>query len=85
MIRHAAASTALVAALGLMSCAPSTPSMAWDVDNCDFCRMTVSDQRFGAAAITSGGRTLHFDSIECLAAWTDAQPQPPRGVWIADA
>ncbi|MBK9547988.1 MAG: hypothetical protein IPO52_02490 [Gemmatimonadetes bacterium] len=85
MIRHAAAATALVAVLGLMSCAPSTPSMAWDVDNCDFCRMTVSDQRFGAAAITSGGRTLHFDSIECLAAWTDAQPEPPRGVWIADA
>ena len=45
----------------------------------------MSDQRFGAAAITSGGRTLHFDSIECLAAWTDAQPQPPRELWIADA
>ena len=85
MIRHSAAATALIAVLGMISCAPATPSIAWDIDNCDFCRMTVSDQRFGAAAITSGGRTLHFDSIECLAAWTDAQPQPPRELWIADA
>ena len=85
MTRHTAAATALVAVASLLSCASATPSVAWDVDNCDFCRMTVSDTRFGAAAITSGGRTLHFDSIECLAAWTDAQPKPPRSVWIADA
>ncbi len=85
MIRHSAAATALIAVLGLISCAPATPSIAWDVDNCDYCRMTVSDQRFGAAAITSGGRTLHFDSIECLAAWASAQPKPPRELWIADA
>lgn len=85
MIRPSAAATALVAVLGLISCAPSTPSIAWDVDNCDYCRMTVSDRRFGAAAITSGGRTLHFDSIECLAAWADAQPAPPRELWLADA
>ncbi len=85
MTRRAAALTVLVAVVSLLGCTPSTPSIAWDLDNCDYCRMTVSDQRFGAAAITSGGRTLHFDSIECLAAWTDAQPQPPRGLWIADA
>jgi|CXWL01.1.fsa_nt_gi copper chaperone NosL len=85
MTRRAAVITALLAVASLLGCAPSSPSIAWDIDNCDFCRMTVSDQRFGAAAISSGGRTLHFDSIECLAAWTDAQPKPPRGVWIADA
>lgn len=85
MIRHSAATTALIAVLGLISCAPSTPSIAWDIDSCDYCRMTVSDQRFGAAAVTSGGRTLHFDSIECLAAWSSAQPTPPRELWIADA
>lgn len=84
-MRSTAGATALIAALALMSCTPSTPSIAWDVDNCDYCRMTVSDRRFGAAAITSGGRTLHFDSIECLAAWADAQPKPPRALWIADA
>ncbi|HQW67895.1 MAG TPA: hypothetical protein PLJ23_12695 [Gemmatimonadales bacterium] len=85
MTRQRAAFTALIAVAGLMSCAPATPSVAWDVDECDYCRMTVSDKRFGAAAVTSGGRTVHFDSIECLAAWVDAQPASPRSVVIADA
>ncbi len=85
MTRHTAAATALVAVVGLLGCSPSTPSVAWDIDNCDYCRMTVSDRRFGAAAVTNGGRTLHFDSIECLAAWTEAQPKPPRAIFIADA
>ncbi len=73
------------AMLAVAGCAPSVPEMLWDTDACDYCRMTVSDRRFGAAAITSGGRTVHFDSIECLAAWVDAQPEPPRGLWLSDA
>jgi copper chaperone NosL len=85
MTRHGAAVTAMIAVATLMSCAPAAPSVAWDVDECDFCRMTVSDRRFGAAAVTSGGRTVHFDSIECLAAWVDAQPASPRSIMIADA
>lgn len=72
----------LVAVVG---CAPSVPQILWDADACDYCRMTVSDRRFGAAAITSGGRTVHFDSIECLAAWVDAQPEAPRALWLSDA
>jgi copper chaperone NosL len=79
----------ICAAFGLLvalaGCAPSVPAILWDTDTCDYCRMTVSDRRFGAAAITSGGRTVHFDSIECLAAWVDAQPEAPRGLWLTDA
>ncbi len=85
MTRQRAAVTALLMVAGVLSCAPSIPQIAWDVDACAYCRMTVSDRRFGATALTSGGRTVHFDSIECLAAWTDAQPVVPRGIWIVDA
>jgi len=83
--RQSAALTALIAVAGLMSCAPAAPDITWDVDECDYCRMTVSDKRFGSAAVTANGRTVHFDSIECLAAWVDAQPSAPRAVVIADA
>lgn len=85
MTRRRAVLTVLIAVAGLAGCAQATPQVTWDVDECDYCRMTVSDKRFGSAAVTSGGRTVHFDSIECLAAWVDAQPASPRGIWIADA
>lgn len=85
MMRRAAMAATLFATASLMGCAPSVPEVAWDRDDCDYCRMTVSDRRFGAAAISAKGRTLHFDSIECLAAWVDAQPSPPRSTWLADA
>lgn len=85
MTRRTSVLTLLLTVASLMSCTPAVPEVAWDRDNCDYCRMTVSDRRFGAAAINAKGRTLHFDSIECLAAWEDAQPSPPRSVWLADA
>lgn len=85
MRRHVAGLGLLLLVAGLVSCTAPVPEVAWDRDNCDYCRMTVSDRRFGAAAISAKGRTLHFDSIECLAAWADAQPSPPRSVWLADA
>ena len=36
-------------------------------DGCEFCRMTISDARFGGEAIASTGRVRKFDSVECLA------------------
>jgi copper chaperone NosL len=83
--RRADAASAFVAVVALLACAPGTPEITYDVDACDFCRMTISDTRFGAAARSAGGRVLHFDSIECLAGWVAAQETPPREVWVTDA
>ncbi len=73
-----------VAVVHLTGCADGTPSITWDRDACEHCRMTLSDRRFGAAAITSAGRTVRFDSLECLAAWLATQ-EPPRSLWGTDA
>ena len=85
MTRREAAGVALVAVAALLGCGQGTPAIAYDVDACDFCRMTISDQRFGAVARTAGGRLMHFDSIECLAGWITAQDDPPREIWVTDA
>ncbi len=69
----------------LVGCAPSVPVIALDLDACDFCRMVISDGRHAAAAIDAGGRTVRFDSIECLAGWFAAQERPPRDAWVTDA
>jgi copper chaperone NosL len=76
----------LVAALVMLAaCHAGPPEIAWNRDACDFCRMTISDRQYAAAATTSGGRSVKFDAIECLAGWVAAQPSPPRAIWVTDA
>lgn len=61
---------ALLAACGARGPEP----IALNVDGCDYCRMTISDARFGGEAVTSKGRVHKFDSIECLAGWARTAP-----------
>ncbi|HMS66638.1 MAG: hypothetical protein WAT92_22250 [Saprospiraceae bacterium] len=35
-------------------------------DQCDFCKMTISNPKFGAELITDKGRILKYDAAECL-------------------
>ncbi len=64
------AAFALVGLITLGGCSEVQPEpIALGKDSCDVCRMTISDARFGGEAITSKGRILRFDSVECLASW----------------
>ncbi len=74
-----------VMAIPALGCMPHDPSIAFDLDTCEFCRMTISDRRHGAAAQTSGGRVVRFDSIECLARWVHASADAPSKIWVVDA
>lgn len=75
----------LVAAFLLAGCGSDKPVITFDVDQCDFCLMTISDRAYAAAATDAGGRTARFDAIECLAGWVAAQDQPAREIWVTDA
>lgn len=69
----ALAATALVASV--LGCAPAGPRpIALNEDTCTQCRMTIVDARFGGEAITKNGRTMTFDSIECLVSWARTAP-----------
>ncbi|NDP27559.1 MAG: hypothetical protein GZ087_09070 [Flavobacterium sp.] len=37
-----------------------------NVDNCDFCKMSISDGKYGAEVITQKGRIYKFDDIMCM-------------------
>jgi len=77
---------ALLAAAAVLpaGCGEAIPEIALDHDACDWCRMTISDRRHAAVARTAGGRTVRFDAIECLAAWTAAQAEAPRSAWVTE-
>lgn len=43
-------------------------------DECSFCRMTISDRRFGAELVTRKGKPYKFDDLHCLQQFVRAQP-----------
>jgi copper chaperone NosL len=66
-------------------CGPAIPAIALHLDECHYCRMIISDDRFAAAAITASGRTVRFDSVECLAEWAQGEATTPSAMWVSDA
>ncbi|HEV8447806.1 MAG TPA: nitrous oxide reductase accessory protein NosL [Gemmatimonadaceae bacterium] len=77
-----------VAILSLVvACAPGKPEpIAVNADACTYCRMLIGDGRFAAAIVTAHGRTLKFDSIECLVAYyrQAAAAHDVASVWVSD-
>lgn len=80
----ALAATALI--VGVLGCAPDGPrAIALNEDACTQCRMTIVDARFGGQAITKNGRTMTFDSIECLANWARTAPAgTAKAIYVID-
>jgi len=74
----------------LEGCGDSGPRrIAYGHDECAWCRMTVSDARYGAVQRTAQGRQQVFDSIECLAEATlalegGAQARAADRSWVTD-
>lgn len=78
----AAAALSFAAACGAHGPEP----IAYGVDTCGYCRMQIVDQRFGAELVTVKGRTVKFDSIECLVAYYKqaAGAHDVASVWVTD-
>ncbi|MGB4961229.1 MAG: nitrous oxide reductase accessory protein NosL [Saprospiraceae bacterium] len=61
--------------LFMISCAPKGPEpIAINKDNCANCKMTISDEHFGAEMITQKGRVYKFDDIVCLTSFCRDNP-----------
>lgn len=84
--RPASNAAAAVAFAAAAACAPGGPrAIALNADPCDYCRMTISDARFGGQAITRTGKTHVFDSVECLLGWARATPaEAVRDLYVMD-
>jgi copper chaperone NosL len=50
----------------LISCTSEPTPIQYGKDNCDHCKMTIVDNKFGTELITKKGRTFRFDSDECM-------------------
>jgi copper chaperone NosL len=51
----------------LFSCGRTEPEkINYNTDECDYCKMSIADARFGTEIITQKGRVYKFDDISCL-------------------
>ncbi|HEX6316503.1 MAG TPA: nitrous oxide reductase accessory protein NosL [Gemmatimonadaceae bacterium] len=73
-------------ALTLAACQRAPRPLAAGVDACDYCRMTVSDTRFGGEIESRTGKLYTFDAVECLASfYLDASSRDDvRRAWVSD-
>ena len=53
----------------LGSCSTEPQPLRLGQDNCDQCKMTVSDQRFGAEIVSKKGKVFKFDDSHCVLAY----------------
>jgi copper chaperone NosL len=50
----------------ISSCNTGPETLKTGVDNCYFCKMTISDVRFGAELVTKKGKVYKFDDVHCI-------------------
>jgi copper chaperone NosL len=65
----ASVSVASMMLFSLNSCNAGPEPLKIGVDHCTFCKMTLSDNRFGAEIITKKGRVFKFDDAHCVLAY----------------
>lgn len=61
-------SIALAVMLG--ACATTEPEpVKLNIDNCEYCKMTIADLRFASELITEKGRVYKFDDLKCMVSY----------------
>ncbi len=56
-------------------------------DQCVYCKMTISDARFGTQIVTKKGRALNFDDLQCMIAYIkegSIQPDDISEIYLPD-
>ena len=73
--------------LSLGGCSTQPQPLRIGLDNCDFCKMTISDNRFGAEIVTKKGKVFKFDDEHCIVAFLNSKKvaqQDIAGIYFTD-
>jgi copper chaperone NosL len=54
----------------IFSCGKGEEPINYGNDECEYCRMLITDNKYGGELITEKGKIYKFDSIECLINYT---------------
>ncbi len=81
------AALSLVFLLLLQSCSTGPQPIAYGKDACHFCKMIISDKKFGAELVTQKGKVYKFDDTHCLFAFINKKEVPASAIaatYLAD-
>lgn len=86
---HKVKSGALAACLMIVlsSCDAQPVPLKMGTDACFFCKMTLTDPRFGGEIITNKGRIIIFDDTHCMKAFMkagNAGDNEYKSIWISN-
>lgn len=56
----------MIGTMLLLSCSSGPAAIYIGRDACQFCKMTITDAKFGAVYLTNKGKSYKFDDIKCL-------------------
>jgi len=56
----------IILLFALTSCSSQPEPINYGHDECDFCRMQISDNRYGCELITDKGKVFKFDEAGCM-------------------
>jgi copper chaperone NosL len=59
----------------LFACSVEPKPIDYGHDNCQFCDMTIMDNKHAAEVVTTKGKIYKFDAIECMIRYTDKTAQ----------
>lgn len=70
----------------IISCSSGKPDpIKLNKDSCDFCKMTISDGKFGCELITSKGRIYKFDDVGCMRHYEKENPKTViQSLYVSD-
>lgn len=55
-------------------------------DQCDYCRMEITDPKFATQVILTTGKIVVFDAVDCLAGYVRGNPaERIKSVWVTEA
>lgn len=70
--------TAFLGIILMLSCTVEPESINYGKDNCQFCKMTIMDNKYGCEVVTQKGKIFKFDDISCMIKYINISEQTPK-------
>lgn len=86
-VRTALTTAAIFTMVFATSCSAGPQPIQFGKDACDFCKMTILDQRFGGEVITGKGKVYKFDDIHCITSFLKSENSAKThdaGIYLLD-
>jgi copper chaperone NosL len=80
LIKFNTAIIAILLSVALASCNAGPEAIKTGIDNCYFCKMTITDNRFGAEIVTTKGKIYKFDDAHCILSYLKTKNIEPSNI-----